>query len=111
MRATPTPDMMIPNSVGEWTLRDAVNSLKETGTVRLLDKNDEEISEQYHGFVAAVEEGKTPTIGGVLAAWYLAVTEEIEEAYYAEDSTMTARQYGARKAALTRLVFSPYRRV
>ncbi|GAA3473867.1 hypothetical protein [Nonomuraea roseola] len=95
--------MTIPNSTGGWTLQEAVNALKARGLTRLLEIDD--IDDEFRGFVLDVRKGETPTTGGTLAAYYLVAIEALDDEYFAEDSTMTAHQYGARKAAITKVVF------
>ncbi|MFF4777466.1 hypothetical protein ACFY05_31885 [Microtetraspora fusca] len=104
-----TLDMQVPHSLGSWTLAEAVNSLKASGMTRLI-RNSDDLEEHFGGFQRAVRDGQTPTIGQALAAYHVAASTALDDEYYAEDSTMTPRQYGARQAAITRLVFQATRR-
>lgn len=109
-----TLDMRIPNGLASmpnatedektWTLQEAVDQLKKQRMTRLL-KDDDDASEQLWGFRQAVQYGNTPTIGQVWAAYYVAATDKVWDEYLDEDGTVTERQFGARKAAITRLVF------
>lgn len=100
-----TLDMKISHYPSDWTLAEAVEDLKREKLTRLLENTDEEISEHVLLFKRSVYNGESPTIGQVWAAWFVASIEALDDECYAEGSTMTPRQYGARKAAITRLVF------
>lgn len=98
-----TLDMIVPGT--DMTLASAVKDLKAEGLVGLMTDEDE-INESAIAFERAARHGGTATIGQVIAAWYLAKLEELEDAMYAEDSTMSNRSYGQRLAAIKRTVFS-----
>lgn len=106
MDASPTKDMKIPTGYRDetWTLAEAVASMRKAKITGLLVKSDDEISEEYTKFQRAVRAGHSPTNGGVLAAYYLAVLEELEGAYWERDE-ITRAQYNGRLAAASRLVF------
>ncbi|MFF3665402.1 hypothetical protein [Microtetraspora malaysiensis] len=104
MRDAITLDMKIPNGCEGWTLTEAVEAMKQRGLTGLLVESPEEISEHVLLFTWAVRDGKTPTTGQVLAAYYEAVSEELDKAYY-DDDALTNGQYRYRRTKLRRLVF------
>ncbi len=101
---TPTLDMKISNGLGTWTLAEAVADLKKRGLIGLLTNTPEHVSEEFYGFDQAVRDGRTPTIGGVLAAYWAATVEALEEAYYGRDE-ITSAQYHGRLRAAKKIVF------
>ncbi|GAA3251351.1 hypothetical protein [Nonomuraea helvata] len=104
MNLSITLDMTIPHALGEWTLAEAVESLKRQRWTSLLENTPEDISEHELTFRRAVRHGRTPTIGEVLAAYYVAAMEQLDKEYY-EDEAITNGQYRYRKSEIRRLVF------
>ncbi|GAA3722790.1 hypothetical protein GCM10022224_104500 [Nonomuraea antimicrobica] len=104
MNTAITLDMAIPHPIVKRTLAEAVESLKREGWTGLLADTPEDVSEHELTFRRAVRDGRTPTIGEVLAAYYVAAMEELDKAYY-EDNEITNGQYRYRKSVVRRLVF------
>ncbi|MFB4280823.1 hypothetical protein ACBJ59_36425 [Nonomuraea sp. MTCD27] len=98
-------DMHVPNFTGGWTLKQAVDELKRRRLTRLLERDDAAISERVRLFERAVADGRTPTNGQVLAAYYVVVEDLLFAGRYGDNPTLNTRQYAARRAALNRLVF------
>lgn len=102
-----TLDMKLPG-ITEWTLAEAVASLKKSGMISLL-RSEEDASEHVRAFRRSISRGETPSIGETLAAWYEAKIEELETEMYAEDSIMTNRQYNARLRSIFKVAFQSKR--
>lgn len=110
MKITLALDMVIPNGADGWTLQEAIESIKAQGMTRLLERNDEIISEQIYQFESSIRDGKSPTNGQVLAAYYVVAINTLDDEYYADDSEMTSRQYAGKQAAITKTVFRKTRK-
>jgi hypothetical protein len=111
-------DLQIPNGLQglssfskeeqSWTLAEAfanIQKLLGTRQLKLINKSelDEKVSEHVRTFRLAVEVGRTPTIGEVVAAWLYASMQAVDAAWLA-DEDMSYRRYGALRAAVTRQV-------
>lgn len=99
-----TLDMLVPSSTTPRTLSECVESMKANGMIRLLI-NDSDADECYRSFCRAIERKEIPDMGSVLAAWYAASIGALEEEMYADDSTMTNRQYRAKLTRINQVVF------
>ncbi|MEV0306474.1 hypothetical protein [Nonomuraea fuscirosea] len=104
MNVTIALGMVIPHPIITQTLAEAVESLKREGWTGLLVDTPEDVSEHELSFRRAVRDGRAPTIGEVLAAYYVAAMEALDKAYY-EDDEITNGQYRYRKSVVRRLVF------
>lgn len=90
------------NSYGrQSTIAEAVEDLPKTA-LRLLESW--EVDDEYAGFVRAVKTGEVPTYGQLLAGYYVAATDELDEQFYTQQS-ITSHQYRTRRGAVARKVY------
>jgi hypothetical protein len=82
----------------------AVAMIKAEGSTRLLI-GLADVSENVRSLRGKLGTDQSPTIGEVLAAYYVASVDQLEAQFYADDSVMSERSYSQRFAAICRVVF------
>lgn len=97
----------------EWSIAEAFRNLKKDGVARLFsremsrDEFDAHISELACTGLRNAEAGFNVKVGEVLALWYVARCNEINEEYMC-DMDMTTQKYAARLAGAKRQITNKY---
>jgi hypothetical protein len=99
----PTLQTPVPYSLGTWTLAEAATAAQTAGATNIIEPSDENLSELLSRFELNVKAGQTPTIGEVLAAYFIAVREQAWADSIAD--RITERQRIKRTADAGRIVF------